>query len=106
MNPDADPREAYGVQEIVEEVKPTFRLVPSRPTTPDTGGSLDYGIACVAADGRAVLIGELFAAAIWMDSPSRRGPRRGSDAKIRIHTGKIGDKICDVLNAHWSEGTA
>ena len=90
-----DPREAYGM-EVVQAVKPTFRLVPSRHTSPDTGGSLDYGIACVTADGRAVLIGELFAAAIWMDSPSR-----GSDAKIHIHTGKIGEAICRVLNSHW-----
>ena len=96
-NIDPDPREAYDM-EVVQAVKPTFRLVPSRHTTPDTGGSLDYGIACVTEDGRAVLIGELFAAAIWMDSPSRLG-----ENKIRINTGTIGDRLCEVLNAHWQD---
>ena len=90
-----DPREIYGI-EVEQAIKGPFRLVPSRHMTPDTGGSLDYGLAAYTLDGRPVIIGELFAAGIWMESPNQR---TGS-GKIRLNTGQIGEWLCQILNAH------
>lgn len=83
-----DPREAYGIA-VEQDVVGPYSLVLSRHTTPETGGSLDYGIGAFTTAGRPLIIGELFAAAI--------GTGQTTD-KIRINTKRIGEKLCEVLN--------
>ena len=81
----SDPRESLGY--IVESELMEFELIPSRHTTPDTGGLLDYGILARLPDGRRVVIGELFARAPG-DHP----------VGVRLDTKKVGEWIVATLN--------
>lgn len=82
----SDPREGFGLTVEPEVVGP-YSLVPSRHLSSSTGGLLDYGIAAFTKDGRRVVIGELFAAAIG-----------AGGSKIRIDTKAVGQIIVDTLN--------
>ena len=85
-----DPREQFG-RPVERKVYGRWHLVPSRHGTPETGGLLDYGLACYLPNGQQVVIGELFAAAI---GASTHDP-------VRIDTARIGEAMVTVLNAHW-----
>lgn len=84
----SDPRIALG-KEVEPDVQGPYSAVPAhRDGTGDDGGTLDQAIRAYTKDGRPVVIGEIWAAALG---------RAGS--KVRIDAAAVAQRIVDTLNA-------
>lgn len=83
-----DPRVKMGLHVEPEVIGP-YELRPAeRDGTGDDGGSLDQAIIARTCDGRAIAIGEIWAA----------GHAIPGGAKIRIDAEAIAKNIIDTLN--------
>lgn len=87
----SDPRKGLGY-EVEDEVVGPYSTLAALPS--DNGGTLDRGIVATTKDGRRVVIGEVWAAAV--------GP---GGEKIRIDADAIARRIVETLNgAETREG--
>lgn len=82
-----DPREGLGMAVEPDVVGP-YDVVGAHPASPDGGGTLDRGITARTLDGRLVVIGEVWAAAVGKDG-----------SRVRINADVVAHRIVATLNA-------
>ena len=86
----ADPRIAFGLT-VEPDVQGPFEVRAASPGSPSEGGTLDCGIVARTADGRSVVIGE-----IWAACPGPGG------SKVRIDARAVAERIVRALTERES----
>lgn len=76
----------------IQAVTGPYETRPANPLSPDHGGTLDRAIVGRLADGRRVIIGE-----IWAAAPAEDGGR------VSIDTGVVSRAIVEALNRREDE---